>query len=174
MRLQGVAYRAHDPRWSFEPLSGEGAALYGGRYNRKGRPALYLALDAITAVREITQGLARKFDPCVLCSYDFDCEPLADLRTEAGRSRHRVKLDEMRCAWFLEAAAGEEPASWRIADRLLAEGYAGLLTLSFAPGATESAHNLVLWKWGGELPTRVAVYDPSRRLPNNQLSWGPR
>lgn len=171
MRFTGGAYRAHDPRWSFKPLSGEGAGVYGGRYNRKGQPALYLALDAITAVREITQGLARKFDPCVLCSYDVDCEPLADLRSKAGRSRHHVKLNDMRCAWFLEAAAGKEPASWRIADRLFAEGYAGLLTPSFAPGATASAHNLVLWKWGAELPTRVAVYDPSGKLPKDQLSW---
>ena len=171
MRLKGVAYRAHDPRWSFKPLSGDGAALYGGRYNRRGTPALYLALDAITAVREITQGLARKFDPCVLCSYDVDCTPLADLRTEAARSHHRVKLTDMRCAWFLDAAAGEEPASWRIADRLLAEGYAGVLTPSFAPGATASAHNLVLWTWGPELPVQVSVYDPSGRLPKDQLSW---
>jgi len=171
VHFKGVAYRAHDPRWSFKPLSGEGAALYGSRYNRKGLPALYLALDAITAVREITQGFARKFDPCVLCSYDVDCKPLADLRTESGRSDHHVKLTEMRCAWFLEAASGKEPASWQIAARLIVEGYAGLLTPSFAPGATEDAHNLVLWKWGAALPTKVSVYDPSGRLPKNQLSW---
>jgi len=171
VRLQGVAFRAHDPRWSFKPLSGDGAALYGARYNRKGQPALYLALDAITAVREITQGLARKFDPCVLCSYDFDCEPLADLRTDAGRTRHRVNLTEMRCAWFLEAAAGGEPVSWRIADRLIGEGYVGLVTPSFAPGATKDAHNLVLWRWGAALPSKVAVYDPSGKLPKDQLSW---
>jgi RES domain-containing protein len=165
-----VAFRAHDPRWSFKPLSGEGAALYGGRYNRKGTPALYLALDAITAVREITQGLARKFDPCVLCSYEFDCRPLADLRTDAARTRHHVKLSDMRCAWFLEAATGGEPASWRIADRLIAEGNAGLLTPSLAAGATKHAHYLVLWKWGSVLPTKVSVYDPSGRLPRDQLS----
>jgi RES domain-containing protein len=171
VRFQGVAYRAHDPRWSFKPLSGEGAAVYGGRYNRKSVAALYLSLDAITAVREITQGLARKFDPCVLCSYDFDCEPLADLRTDAGRARHHVKLSDMRCAWFVEAASGAAPASWQIADRLVDEGYAGLLTPSFAPGATEDAHNLVLWKWGDSRPTKVAVYDPSGKLPKHQLSW---
>ena len=51
------------------------------------------------------------------------------------------------------------------------QGYAGLLTPSFAPGATESAHHLVLWKWGAELPTRVMVYDPSGRLPKDHLSW---
>lgn len=171
MRLQGIAYRAHDPRWSFKPLSGAGAALYGGRYNRKGVPALYLALDAVTAVREITQGLARKFDPCVLCSYDFDCAPLADWRTDDDRIRHQVKLSDMRCAWFLESTVGATPASWRMADRLIAEGYVGLLTLSFPPGATKDAHNLVLWKWGTELPTKVSVYDPSGKLPKDQLSW---
>jgi RES domain-containing protein len=53
----------------------------------------------------------------------------------------------MHCAWFLDAASHGEPASWRIAERLLAEGYAGLLTPSFAPGATSEAHNVVLWKW---------------------------
>ena len=171
MRYQGVAYRAHDPRWSFKPLSGEGAAVYGGRYNRKGQAALYLSLDAITAVREITQGLARKFDPCVLCSYDVDCEPVADLRTEAARARHHVKLSDMRCSWFIDAAAGGEPASWRIADQLQREGFAGLMSQSFAPGATVDAHNLVLWTWGADLPTRVNVYDPSGRLPKDQLSW---
>ena len=76
----------------------------------------------------------------MLCCYDFDCEPLADLRTDAGGAHHDVKLVEMRSAWFLEAAAGREPASWRIAARLMARGYAGLLTPSFAPGATQDAH----------------------------------
>jgi len=35
-------YRAHTPRWSFAPLSGAGAAVQGGRFNRKGIEALYL------------------------------------------------------------------------------------------------------------------------------------
>src|SRR5262249_28922119 len=115
-------------------------------------------------------GLARKFDPCVLCSYEVDCEPLADLRTDVSRSQHQVPLDEMRCPWFLDAASGCEPASWRIADRLSRE-YAGLLTPSFAPGGTKDAHNLVLWKWGAKLPTKVTVYDPAGKLPKDRLSW---
>ena len=95
-----------------------------------------------------TQGLARKFDPCVPCSYDFACESLADLRTEDGREQHHVKLSDMRCAWFLEADRGAVPASWRIAPRLIDEGYAAT-----------------------ELATKVAVYDPSGKLPKDQLSW---
>ena len=63
MRFQGLAYRAHNPRWSFTPLSGEGAAVHGGRFNPRGTPALYLALDPMTAIKEAAQGFARKFEP---------------------------------------------------------------------------------------------------------------
>jgi RES domain-containing protein len=28
-----------------------------------------------------------------------------------------------------------------------------------------------LWRWNGSLPHKVAVFDPSGRLPKNQLSW---
>ena len=41
---------------------------------------------------------------------------------------------------------------------------------SFAPGALASDANLVLWRWGPDLPHRVEVHDPGGRLPNNQLS----
>jgi RES domain-containing protein len=76
LRFRATCYRAHDPRWSFLPLSGEGAARRGARFNPKGAPALYLALTIMTAVKEINQGFARKIEPCVLCSYDVDCAPM--------------------------------------------------------------------------------------------------
>jgi RES domain-containing protein len=31
--------------------------------------------------------------------------------------------------------------------------------------------NLVLWRWGPDLPHKVTVYDPTGKLPKNQLSW---
>ena len=34
MRFRGIVYRAHDPRWSWPPVSGEGSRIYGGRFNR--------------------------------------------------------------------------------------------------------------------------------------------
>ncbi|MFV0302812.1 MAG: RES family NAD+ phosphorylase [Paracoccus sp. (in: a-proteobacteria)] len=43
MRYRGECFRAHNPRWSFEPLSGEGARRHGGRFNPPGVPALYLS-----------------------------------------------------------------------------------------------------------------------------------
>jgi RES domain-containing protein len=54
MRFQGICYRAHEPKWSFMPLSGSGASINGGRFNPKGIPALYLSLSVETAIKEIT------------------------------------------------------------------------------------------------------------------------
>ena len=52
MRFQGLVYRAHNPEWSWTPLSGEGARRHGGRFNRRGVPALYTSLSPLTAIRE--------------------------------------------------------------------------------------------------------------------------
>ena len=153
-------------------MSGDGAAVYGARFNLKGMPALYLALDPITAIKEASQGFARKIEPCILCSYEVDCEDVADLRTEAGQEEHAVQQADMACAWFAFIAEGKEPPSRAIARRLRARGTAGVLVPCFAPGATRDDHNLVLWRWTDRLPHRVTVYDPSGRLPKDQRSWG--
>ena len=57
------------------------------------------------------------------------------------------------------------------ARRLIARGIAGILVPSFAPGAAPHDENLVLWDWSGRPPHQVTVFDPSGRLPRNQLSW---
>ncbi|WP_352965052.1 RES domain-containing protein [Mesorhizobium sp. M0815] len=85
MRLVGTCYRTHDPRWAFKPSSGDGAAIRGARFNPKGVPALYLALTVMTTVKEANQGFAHRIDPCVLCSYEVDCEDITDLSTKQGR-----------------------------------------------------------------------------------------
>jgi RES domain-containing protein len=172
LRFVGRAYRGHDPRWSFSPISGDGAAKTGGRFNRKGAATLYLALDIVTAVNECTQGLSQRLHPLTICEYDVDCEPVADLRTEAARAALGVSLSEMACGWLTFLGAGRDAPSWLVAERLKAEGYAGLLAPSFAPGASETSHTLALWRWGRDLPTRVEVFDPSGRLPRDPVSWG--
>jgi RES domain-containing protein len=88
LKFTGRCYRGHDPTWSFTPLSGDGAAKTGGRFNRKGKPTLYLSLDIMTSVGECTQGLTQRLLPLTMCEYDVDCEPVADLRDDAGRDRH--------------------------------------------------------------------------------------
>ena len=132
---------------------------------------LYLSLNFNTVFREVSAGFAHRLTPYVLCSYDVDCEDIVDLRTEAGRTAHGVALDDLACAWGSALIDRREPTSWTIVRRLRAEGCAGILVPSFAHGATEEDHNLVLWRWGRDLPHRVAVYDPTGKLPKNQLSW---
>ena len=157
--------------WSFSPISGEGAAKTGGRFNRKGEPALYLSLDVMTAFGECTQGLTQRLNPLTMCEYDVDCEPVADLRTDDDRVKFGVSLADMGCAWLSYQRKGKDAPSWLVADRLKAEGFAGLLAPSFAPGATAVNCNLILWRWSHDLPAKVDVFDPSHRLPKDQASW---
>lgn len=171
MRFVGTCFRAHDPRWSFKPLSGDGAAIRGARFSPKGVPALYLALDIMTAVKEANQGFAHRIDPCVLCSYDVDCEDIVDLREPEGRKVAGVRFEDMACAWMSFTTAGKRPPSWRVHERLSSAGAAGILVPSFAPGAENDDHNLVLWRWGEHPPYQINVVDPSGRLPKDQLSW---
>ena len=55
MLYRGPLYRALNPIYAREPLSGRGAELYGGRFNPKGVPALYSSLTVMTALREANQ-----------------------------------------------------------------------------------------------------------------------
>lgn len=167
----GECFRAHDPNWSWTPLSGAGAALKGRRFNWPGLETLYLSLNYNTVFREVSGGFAHRLTPYVLCSYDVDCEDIADLRTEAGRAVLGIELRTLACAWGDALISNREPASWSVVRQLLDAGQAGMLVPSFAHGATADDQNLVLWRWGPARPHKVTVYDPTGKLPRNQLSW---
>lgn len=171
MRFKGECFRAHDPNWAWSPLSGAGAALKGRRFNWPGLETLYLSLSFNTVFREVSGGFAHRLTPYVLCSYDVDCQDIADLRTNSDRVSLGVELGDLSCAWGDALIAGREPESWSVVRRLMAEGHAGILVPSFANGATADDQNLVLWRWGPDLPHKVTVYDPTGKLPKNQLSW---
>lgn len=85
MRWQGIAYRAHDPRFAFAPTCGEGAAAKGGRFNPVGTPALYLALTLEGMFVEMGHGFGHRLEPLTVCSYDIDVDDLVDLRDEPSR-----------------------------------------------------------------------------------------
>lgn len=106
-----------------------------------------------------------------MCEYDIDCDSIADLRDDAGRAALDVRWDDLECSWLTALRAGRDAPSWLVADRLKKDGYNGILVPSFVPGATSENNNLVLWRWGPDLPQKVIVYDPSGRLPKDQLSW---
>ena len=164
MRIQAVVYRAHDPRWAWTPLSGEGARRRGGRFNRLGLPALYLSFSVSTAIREVSP-IGRRMQPLVLCAYEADMDPVFDALDPSARAAHSVRQAEIDCpTWHHDMFSGRMPASQALADRLMAAGLVGMRFGSYALGAGENDVNLVLWRWGDELPSRLALIDEDNRL----------
>ena len=163
MRYQGTLYRAINPVYAREPLSGRGAELYGGRFNRKGTPALYLSLSIMTALREASQ--AGSLQPTTLVSYDADIGNIFDSRDEAALSD--FGMDAVGLAdttWRDQMRIRGEARTQAFARKLVEAGYHGLLVRSFAKGATPDDLNLVLWRWGADAPARLTVIDDEGRL----------
>lgn len=73
-----VFYRYLTPKWAFVPLSGAGAAAEGGRFNRVGVEALYLARAPQTALEEYTQD-SSLVPPATLASYLLSVDGIVDL-----------------------------------------------------------------------------------------------
>ena len=163
MRYVGAAYRAHDPRWAFSPLSGEGARLYGGRFNPKGMAALYLSMSIETALSEANRGFSSKLEPTTLVEYSVDCEDIVDLTAYAECIKHDVTDTVLACAWLALQEKKMPVPSQELALRLRSAGAAGILVPSFANAASSKGVNLVLWQWDGP-PYSVVVHDPQGRL----------
>jgi len=171
VRLQSQVYRAHNPRWSFAPTSGDGAARHGGRFNAVGMAALYTSATLEGAWREAQQGFAFKAQPLLICVYDVDCEDVADLRDHATRAAFRIDAADLACPWESLASQGATPPSWTVTRQLFTAGIAAVIVPSFAPGAPASDRNVVFWRWTEALPHQVRVIDDDRRLPKNASSW---
>jgi RES domain-containing protein len=82
-----------------------------------------------------------------------------------------VALSDLACPWEGLVSRGVEPPSWRLAKRLIGEGYAAVVVPSSARGATKADRNIVFWKWSELLPHRVLVVDDEARLPRDGRSW---
>ncbi|MDE0177837.1 MAG: RES domain-containing protein [Gammaproteobacteria bacterium] len=157
-------YRAHDLRWAWSALSGEGAHRYGGRFNKPGIPTLYTSFSISGAVREVSP-MGRRMQPLVLCAYEVDVAPGFDALDGAEKESLGIVDADLDCPeWRLEALSGRTPASHALADRLVSSGFAGMRVRSYAEGAGVGDANLVLWRWGDARPHRVALIDDERRL----------
>jgi RES domain-containing protein len=163
-----TAYRMQTPRWATAPTSGAGAALHGGRANRPGTPALYLALESETAIREYQQ-LSMLMPPGTLVSYTVRLARVVDFRGGYDPGRWTELWEEFYCDWReLWFNREIEPPSWVLADEAIAAETKGILfSSSLVPGGT----NLVVYTDALAVNDSLQVYDPSGALPKNQDSW---
>ena len=163
-----TAYRMHTPRWATEPTSGAGAAAHGGRANRPGTSALYLALEPETAVREYRQ-LSSLMPPGTLVSYTLRIAPVVDFRTGYHPAFWPPSWKEFHCDWrALWFSQRVEPPSWVLADEALAAGAKGIL---FASTLAPTGTNLVVYGDRLGADDSLQVFDPAGALPKNQDSW---
>ncbi|WP_371349399.1 RES family NAD+ phosphorylase [Ancylobacter sp. IITR112] len=163
MRHDGKLYRALNPIYAREPLSGRGAELYGGRFNPKGVPALYTSLSVMTALREANQ--VGNLQPTTLVAYEAEIDGIFDCRDDAALSAEGMDAAAIAdTTWRDQMKASGEAKTQALARRLIGAGYNGLLVRSFAAGSTAEDLNLVLWRWSNAAPARLVLIDDENRL----------
>lgn len=159
-------WRAFVPQWAFAPLSGEGAARFGGRWNPVGAATIYAARELSTAWAEYNQGFVQH--PALIAQLDLKDAALADLTDSDVLSGLAVPEDIHQCEWRMLLDEGKVPQTHQLRQRLLAEGFDGVVYPSFmSPGGTCVA----LWRWNAKGAPRLDVIDPDGRLPKTPASW---
>lgn len=166
-RLRRRCWRMLAPRWSHDPLSGEGAARRGGRYNQPGRPALYMSESFTVAIAEYQQEIGVR--PGTLCAYDIDVARVLDLCDPAICAAHGADPAALLAPWQAVAfKLRRRPPTWDLAERLLRDGADGVRVPSARmPGGV----NVVLWRWNDGPGRSVAALDPLGDLPRDGSSW---
>ncbi len=118
-----------------DPLSGEGALRYGGRWNPEGEfEALYASLSEAALRAEMERQLARsgvprlRFFPRRVVELEVEFEKMADLTRASTRRRLGITLGDMR---------GDDLSKCqRLAARLREEGWQAILYPSAAGKGT--------------------------------------
>jgi RES domain-containing protein len=159
----GKLYRALNPIYAREPLSGEGARRHGGRFNPKGTPALYASLSVMTAIREANQ--VGSLQPTTLVCYEAAFDAIFDIREPANLAAYGMTEDDLALStWRDEMRRLGASKTQILARALIDEGYQGMLARSFAAGSVAEDINLVLWTWGTAPPCQLTLIDEEGRL----------
>jgi RES domain-containing protein len=160
-------YRALPPRWAHLPESGAGAAIGGGRFNRIGLEARYLALTPHCALEEY-RATAALIPPATLVCYTVTAEDVVDFTGGYSADQWSPIWAEAYCNWRQLAFYDKvEPPSWKIGNLVSNAGYAGILYRS-AVDVTGTC--LVLYPRNSAKFT-APVHDPDQLLPRNAESW---
>jgi RES domain-containing protein len=165
---EAVTYRFLTPKWAHLPASGAGAAQNGGRFNRPGFEAIYLAADVDTALAEYRQG-ASIVPPGTLVAYRLDLAEVVDFSAGYDPETWPPLWAQWACDWKAIARIDDKvPPTWTIADRLIEEGRRGLL---FPSTRQAGGINLVVFVTNLAEADSIEPHDPEARLPRNQSSW---
>lgn len=162
-------HRAFTPRWAHAPESGAGAALAGGRFNRPGVEARYLAATPETALAEY-QGESPLLPPATLVTFLVTAKNVVDFSGGYDSAHWTPIWAEAHGNWkgmaFLE---GVEPPSWVIGDIVRDAGYPGIL---YRSARHRDGVCLVLFPDVQQHSGFMApAHDPTDTLPKNDSSW---
>jgi RES domain-containing protein len=159
-------HRAFTPRWAHAPESGAGAALAGGRFNRPGVPARYLAADPETALAEY-RGESPLLPPATLVTFLVTAARVVDFTGGHSPDQWTPIWAEACCNWKgLAFLQGVEPPSWVIGDLVRTAGHAGIL---YRSTRHEGGSCLVLFPQSQDFT--ATVHDPGGLLPRDVSSW---
>lgn len=161
-----VLWRAYVPRWSYQPLSEEGAAGFGGRWNPLGVPTIYTARELSTAWAEYNQGFVQH--PALIARLELSGARLVDLTDPVALGEFGLEESIHRTEWRSDLDQGNVPATHAAYYELAGSGIDGVIYPSFmSPGGTCVA----LWRWNTPGALDVRVIDPEGRLPTSPASW---
>jgi RES domain-containing protein len=122
----GTLYRSLNPLYARQPLSGEGASRFGGRFNPRGTPALYTALSIGTAIREANQ--VGDLQPTTLVAYRAELTNLFDCRDTAALAAYQMTPATLADpAWRETTRTKGSAPTQDLALALIAAGHPGLL-----------------------------------------------
>jgi len=161
-----ILWRAYVPRWSYQPLSGEGAARFGGRWNPVGVPTIYAAQELSTAWAEYNQGFVQH--PALIAQLELTGARLADLRDPAVLEEFGLDESIHRTEWRSDLDKGVVPATHNARRMLVDAGVDGIIYPSFM---SHGGSCVALWRWNGQDAPDLRIIDPEGRLPASSASW---